>query len=39
LSSIGKSTIIDATGSQLKIKRSGVIDAKELSAVIPNLLA
>ena len=39
LSSIGKSTVIDATGSQLKIKRSGVIDAKELSAVIPNLLA
>jgi tRNA threonylcarbamoyl adenosine modification protein (Sua5/YciO/YrdC/YwlC family) len=38
LSSIGKSTVIDATGSQLKIKRSGVIDAKELSAVIPNLL-
>jgi tRNA threonylcarbamoyl adenosine modification protein (Sua5/YciO/YrdC/YwlC family) len=39
LSSIGKSTVIDATGSQLKIKRSGVIENKELSAVIPNLLA
>ena len=38
LTSIGKSTVIDATGTQLKIKRSGVIDAKELSAVIPNLL-
>jgi len=39
LSSIGKSTVVDATGSQLKIKRSGVIENKELSAVIPNLLA
>lgn len=38
LTSAGKSTVIDATGSELKIKRSGVIDAKELSAVIPNLL-
>lgn len=38
LISAGKSTVIDATGSELKIKRSGVIDAKELSAVIPNLL-
>ena len=38
LSSIGKSTVIDATGSQLKSKRSGVIEAKEISAVIPNLL-
>jgi L-threonylcarbamoyladenylate synthase len=38
LTSIGKSTVIDATGTQLKIKRSGVIDTKELSAVIPNLL-
>lgn len=39
LRSIGKSTVVDATGSQLKIKRSGVIENKELSAVIPNLLA
>ncbi len=39
LTSIGKSTVIDATGSQLKIKRSGVIENKEISAVIPNLLA
>ena len=38
LSSIGKSTVIDATGSQLKIKRSGAIDTKDLIAVIPNLL-
>lgn len=38
LSSIGNSTVIDATGSQLKIKRSGVIDTKDLIAVIPNLL-
>jgi len=38
LTSAGKSTVIDATDSELKIKRSGVIDAKELSAVIPNLL-
>jgi tRNA threonylcarbamoyl adenosine modification protein (Sua5/YciO/YrdC/YwlC family) len=38
LTSIGKSTVINATGTQLKIKRSGVIDAKALSAVIPNLL-
>jgi tRNA A37 threonylcarbamoyladenosine synthetase subunit TsaC/SUA5/YrdC len=38
LTSTGKSTVIDATGTQLKIKRSGVIDTKELSAVIPNLL-
>ena len=38
LTSTGKSTVIDATGSVLKIKRSGVIDAKDLSAVIPNLL-
>ena len=39
LKSIGKSTVVDATSSQLKIKRSGVIENKELSAVIPNLLA
>ena len=38
LTSTGKSTVIDATGSVLKIKRSGAIDAKDLSAVIPNLL-
>jgi tRNA threonylcarbamoyl adenosine modification protein (Sua5/YciO/YrdC/YwlC family) len=38
LSSIGKSTVIDATGSQLKIKRSGVISDNEISAVIPNIL-
>jgi len=38
LTSIGKSTVIDATGTQLKIKRSGVIETKELSSVIPNLL-
>jgi tRNA A37 threonylcarbamoyladenosine synthetase subunit TsaC/SUA5/YrdC len=38
LTSMGRSTVIDATGSQLKVKRSGVIDAKELSAVIPNIL-
>ncbi len=39
LSSMGRSTVVDATGSQLKVKRSGVIDAKELSAVIPNIVA
>jgi tRNA A37 threonylcarbamoyladenosine synthetase subunit TsaC/SUA5/YrdC len=38
LSSIGKSTVIDATGSQLKIKRSGVISDNEITAVIPNIL-
>ena len=39
LSSMGRSTVVDATGSQLKVKRSGVIDTKELSAVIPNIVA
>ena len=38
LSTIGKSTVIDATGSQLKVKRSGVIDPQEIRAVVPNLL-
>jgi len=38
LRSAGKSTVIDATGAQLKVKRLGVIDTKELTAVIPNLL-
>ncbi|MSX69761.1 MAG: translation factor (SUA5), partial [Actinobacteria bacterium] len=38
LTSPGKSTVIDATGSQLKIKRSGVISENEIRAVIPNLL-
>ena len=39
LISMGRSTVVDATGSQLKVKRSGVIDTKELSAVIPNIVA
>ena len=38
LTSAGRSTVVDATGSQLKIKRSGVIGDKEISAVIPNIL-
>ncbi|CAB4704045.1 MAG: translation factor (SUA5) [Actinobacteria bacterium] len=38
LTSPGKSTVIDATGSQLKIKRIGVISENEIRAVIPNLL-
>lgn len=37
IASPGKSTIIDATGTILKIKRSGVINDKELAAVIPDI--
>lgn len=37
IASPGKSTIIDATGTVLKIKRSGVINDKELAAVIPDI--
>ena len=38
LTSAGRSTVVDATGNQLKIKRSGVISDQEISAVIPNIL-
>ena len=38
LTSAGKSTVVDATASHLKIKRSGVISDNEISAVIPNIL-
>ena len=37
LTSPGKSTIIDATGVTLKIKRSGVINDNEISALIPGI--
>lgn len=39
IASPGKSTIIDATGTVLKIKRSGVINDKELAAVIPDIFS
>ena len=38
LSSTGRSTVIDATGNLLKVKRSGLIQSQELTALIPNLL-
>ena len=39
LISPGKSTIIDATGTTLKIKRSGVINNNQLSEVIPDIFS
>ena len=39
LVSPGKSTIIDATGAILKIKRSGVINNNQLSEVIPDIFS
>jgi L-threonylcarbamoyladenylate synthase len=39
LVSPGKSTIIDATGTILKIKRSGVINNNQLSEVIPDIFS
>jgi tRNA A37 threonylcarbamoyladenosine synthetase subunit TsaC/SUA5/YrdC len=39
LTSPGKSTIIDATGTALKIKRSGVINNNQLSEVIPDIFS
>ncbi len=38
ITSPGKSTIIDATGSSLQIKRSGVINNNQLSEVIPDIV-
>ena len=37
LTSPGRSTIIDASGATLKIKRSGVINDNEISALIPGI--
>jgi tRNA threonylcarbamoyl adenosine modification protein (Sua5/YciO/YrdC/YwlC family) len=39
LISPGKSTIIDATGTILKVKRSGVINNNQLSEVIPDIFS
>jgi tRNA threonylcarbamoyl adenosine modification protein (Sua5/YciO/YrdC/YwlC family) len=39
LVSPGKSTIIDATGTILKIKRSGVINNNQLSEVLPDIFS
>jgi tRNA threonylcarbamoyl adenosine modification protein (Sua5/YciO/YrdC/YwlC family) len=39
LISPGKSTIIDATGTILKIKRSGVINNNQLSEVLPDIFS
>lgn len=39
ITSPGKSTIIDATGTDLQIKRSGVINNNQLSEVIPDIVA
>ena len=39
LVSPGKSTIIDATGTILKVKRSGVINNNQLSEVIPDIFS
>ena len=39
LTSPGKSTIIDATGTALKVKRSGVINNNQLSEVIPDIFS
>jgi tRNA threonylcarbamoyl adenosine modification protein (Sua5/YciO/YrdC/YwlC family) len=39
LASPGKSTIIDATGTILKIKRSGVINNNQLSEVLPDIFS
>jgi L-threonylcarbamoyladenylate synthase len=39
LISPGKSTIIDATGTILKVKRSGVINNNQLSEVLPDIFS
>ena len=39
LVSPGKSTIIDATGTILKVKRSGVINNNQLSEVLPDIFS